>query len=93
MASDKRTCVVQVRQHQNSSCTVHAVYAEDAIGDSTFRRRYQKFKEGDKWCQDPINCGRSSFFGKEVLDQVKKQSDSNDARISQHLQHSSDNNR
>ena len=46
------------------------VYGEDAIDESTCRRWFRKFREGDRSCQDQARSGRPSHVGEDDIDQA-----------------------
>ena len=49
---------------------IRQVYGEDAIDESTCRRWFRKFRNGDRSCQDQPRSGRPSAFSEEDLDQA-----------------------
>ncbi|KAF8769841.1 Histone-lysine N-methyltransferase SETMAR like protein [Argiope bruennichi] len=53
-----------------AGCNICQVYEEDAIDESTCRRWFRKFREGDRSCQDQPKSGRPSHVGEDGIDQA-----------------------
>ncbi|XP_035223177.1 histone-lysine N-methyltransferase SETMAR-like [Stegodyphus dumicola] len=73
---------------------VYQVYGEDAVDESTCRRWFRKFREGDRSFQDLARSARPSHVREDDIDQAnKEQPKPNRARISGDLQRTPDNGR
>jgi [histone H3]-lysine36 N-dimethyltransferase SETMAR len=81
MASEKehvRHCLLYEFDKSSTAAAacrnVRQVYGDDAIDESTCRRWFRKFREGDRSCQDQARCGRPSLVGEDDIDQAIKNS-------------------